>query len=161
MSRRPDHDVPEVLRPKLVTLEIWLIELDGLRLGNVVHGPGRVSEVPGYVMDILDDTDDLIGPGIPHRSGTEMLADGIPDPKKPPGKGFVDDSHVPRIRVVVLVDGSAGQHSGADGIEEAGRYAGPVGRYIILRAGLWFALNPNLVAPLGAGHRGVGRGTDA
>jgi hypothetical protein len=71
-------------------------------------------------------------------------------------KGFIDDGHVPRIPVVVFIDGAARQHSGADRIEEPGRYAGPVGGYIVLRAGLWSALNPNVVAPLIAGHRRIG-----
>ena len=90
-----------------------------------------------------------------------MPADGILVPKKLPGKGVVDDSHVPRILVVVFVDGAARQHSSADRIEEPGRYAGPVGGYIVLRAGLWFALNPNVMALLVAAHRRIGRGTDA
>ena len=66
-----------------------------------------------------------------------------------------------RIPVVVFVDGVARQHSSADRIEEPGRYAGPVREYLILRARLWFALNPNVMAPLGAGHRRIGRGADA
>ena len=40
MPRRPDHDVVEILRPKLVALEIPLIEMDGLSLGDVVHDAG-------------------------------------------------------------------------------------------------------------------------
>ena len=80
-----------------------------------------------------------------------MLADGILVPEKLLRKGFVDDGHVPRIAIVVFVDGAARQHSGADRIEEPRRDAGPVGGYIVLRAGLWFALNPNIDAPLIAG----------
>jgi hypothetical protein len=93
MLRHPDDDVPEVLRYKLVTLEIPLIEGYGLRLGVVVHGPCWISEAPSHVMDVLDDTDNLICSRIPHRSGTEVLADGILVPKKLLSKGFVDDSH--------------------------------------------------------------------
>ena len=112
-------------------------------------------------MDVLDDTDNLIGSCIFHWSRTEVLADGILVPKELLGEGFVDDSHVPRIPVVIFVDGAARQHSGADRIEEPWRYPGPVGGYIVLRAGLWFALNPNVVTPLLAGHRRIGRGADA
>src|SRR6266700_2804639 len=107
MLRRPDHDVPEVLRHKLVTLEIPLIEGCGLCLGDVVHGPCWIAEAPSHVMDVLDDTDNLIGSRIPHGAGTEVPADGILVPKKLLGKGFVDDSHVLRMLVVVFVDGVA------------------------------------------------------
>ena len=41
---------------------------------------------------------------------TEVLAYGILVPQKPLGKGVVDDSHVPRILVVVFVDGAALHH---------------------------------------------------
>ncbi len=111
---------------------------------------GRVSETPVHIMNVLNDTDDLIGPRILHRSRTEVLADGILISEKFLREGFVDHGHVPRIPVVIFSDGAARQHSGADRIEEPRRDAGPVGGYIVLRAGLWFALNPNVVAPLTA-----------
>src|SRR5438309_10072744 len=113
MARRPDHDVEEVLRHKLITLEIPLIEGYGLRLGDVVHGPGWISETPNHVMDVLDDTDNLIGSRILQWSRTEVVADGILVSKELLSKGLVDDSHVPRIPVVIFVDGAARQHSGA------------------------------------------------
>src|ERR1700722_2470013 len=56
-------------------------------------------------MDVLDDTDNLISSRIPQGAGTEVAADGILVPNKLLGKGFVNDSHVPRILVFVFVDG--------------------------------------------------------
>ena len=161
MPRCPDHDVVEVLRQKLIGLEIPLIEGYGLRLGDVVHGPGWISEAPPDVVNVLDGTDNLIGSRILHGSGTEVLAHRILVPEKLLGKGFVDDGHVPRIPVVIFVDRASRQHSGADRIEEPWRYAGPVSGHIVLRARLWFALNPNVVAVLATAHRRIRRGTDA
>src|SRR5258708_16836991 len=75
--RRPDHDVPEVLRHKLVTLEIPLIEGYGLRLGDVVHGAGWISEAPSPEMDVLADTDILLGSRIPLEPGPEVPPTGF------------------------------------------------------------------------------------
>ncbi len=86
-----------------------------------------------HVVNVLNDTDNLIGSRILHWSGTEVPADGILVPKKLLRKSFVDDSHVPRISVVIFVDRASRQHSGADRIEEPRRDAGPVGGYIVLR----------------------------
>ena len=89
-----------------------------------------------------------------------MPADGILTPKKLLSKGFVDHGHLLRIPVVIFSDRAARQHSGADRIEEPRHDAGPVGGHIVLRAGLWFALNPNVFAPLTVRHRCIGRGAD-
>ena len=91
-------------------LGFTLIERYGLGLRDVVHGPGWISEAPIHVMDVLDDTNDLVGSRIPQGAGTEVPTDGILVPKKLLGKGFVDDSHVPRILAVVFVDGAALHH---------------------------------------------------
>src|SRR5215469_11068994 len=104
MPRRPEHDVEEVLRQELVTLEIQLIEMYGLRVGNVVHGPGWIFEAPPHVVNVLDDTHNFIRSRIPHRSGAKVLANGTLVPKKLLRKSFVDDGHVPGISVVILVD---------------------------------------------------------
>jgi len=69
------------------------------------------------------DADDLAPAGTGAVRFGEAPPEGIFTAEQSPGRGFADQKNLRRCGGVVLVEGAAGEHAGAEGIEIAGTHA--------------------------------------
>ena len=125
ISRCPNHDVVQVMRPHFAAFRVCLSEVCGLRLREEIHGWLRFPHARRKVAHVGGDTDDLVHSRVFPGSRAEVLPDGVFLDEEPFRKRLVDYCHRPRIGVVVVGERPSHHDPVSEGLKKSRRHAGP------------------------------------